>query len=90
MPQDENGSYTQSKHRTFETVSDRNANSGLMSGKRRQRSYSVERTYASGEIRRIHVHDNARSGGKQFTHCIGGWDQNGNYSGRHDGQETRH
>lgn len=65
--------------RTFETVSDRAANTGQA---QRQRSYSIERRYRSGSIDRVHVHDNINSGNRQFEHVIGHTDRGGNYTGR--------
>ena len=69
-------------NRVFETRDDRAANAGLAPNQTRQRSYSVERRYRSGSVDRVHIHDNARSGNRQFEHVIGHWDRNGNYGGR--------
>jgi hypothetical protein len=70
-------------NRVFETVADRAANAGLPSAAQtRQRSFSLERRYRSGSVDRVHVHDNLRTGGRQFEHVIGHWDREGNYSGR--------
>ena len=69
-------------NRVFETRDDRNANQNIDPNQRRQRSYSIEGRYRSGSIDRIHVHDNARSGGNQFEHVIGHWDRDGRYTGR--------
>jgi len=68
--------------RTFETRDDRAANAGINPGETRQRSYSIERRYRSGSIDRVHVHDNARNGNRQFEHVIGHTDQHGDYRGR--------
>ncbi|WP_156255809.1 hypothetical protein [Sandarakinorhabdus oryzae] len=69
-------------NRVFETVSDRYANQGVAPWQGRQRSYSFHDYYTDGSVVRRHVHDNARSGGNQFQHVIGGWDANGNQWGR--------
>ncbi|NDR56151.1 hypothetical protein [Aliiruegeria sabulilitoris] len=77
-PYDGNTNY----QRTFETVADRAANAGVNPGQTRQRSYSVERRYRSGSIDRVHIHDNARNGNRQFRHVIGHWNRDGDYDGR--------
>lgn len=69
-------------NRAFETRDDRAANAGIQPTQQRQRSYSIERSYRSGVVERVHVHDNARNGNRQFEHVIGRWDPNGNYRGR--------
>jgi hypothetical protein len=69
-------------NRVFETVSDRHANQNVAPQGQRQRSYSFHHYYTDGSVVREHVHDNARSGGNQFQHVIGGWSPNGNYWGR--------
>lgn len=69
-------------NRVFETRDDRAANAGIHPRETRQRSYSVERRYRSGSIDRMHIHDNARNGNRQFEHVIGHWDRNGVYQGR--------
>ncbi|SDK97428.1 hypothetical protein [Aliiruegeria lutimaris] len=79
-PYDGNTNY----ERVFETRADRAANAGIEPGQTRQRSYSIERRYRSGSIDRVHIHDNARSGNRQFRHVIGGWDRDGNQWGRND------
>ena len=69
-------------NRVFETRGDRHANRNVPNGGRRQRSYSIERHYSSGQVQRVHVHDNINSGNRQFEHVIGRLDADGNYSGR--------
>ena len=77
-----NPSYSHTvENRRFETVSDRHANQ-TTSGGTRQRSYSDHHYYTDGSVVREHVHDNARSGGNQFTHVIGGWNADGTRWGR--------
>ncbi|MCZ8074188.1 MAG: hypothetical protein O9341_08630 [Paucibacter sp.] len=70
-------------HRTFETASDRRANQTVGRGPL-QRSYSWRSLYTDGSVVREHVHDNARSGGNQFQHVIGGFNPDGTRWGRND------
>lgn len=70
-------------HRTFETVSDRQANQ-TVSKRPLQRTNSWRSLYTDGSVVREHVHDNARSGGDQFQHVIGGFNQDGTRWGRND------
>ncbi len=70
-------------HRTFETVSDRQANQ-TVSNRPLQRTNSWRSLYTDGSVVREHVHDNARSGGNQFQHVIGGFNPDGTRWGRND------
>jgi hypothetical protein len=76
--------YTSSTHRVFETAADRYANQNVAPGGRRQRSYSIRYYYEDGSVVREHVHDNARTGGHQFAHVIGGFNPDGSRWGRND------
>jgi hypothetical protein len=71
-------------NRTFQTEADRYANQTRAPGEQRQRSRSIHNFYSDGSVVREHVHDNARSGGQQFSHVIGGWNPDGSRWGRQD------
>ncbi len=71
-----------SVNRTFQTRDDRFANQTRAPGEQRQRSRSIHHYYDDGSVVREHVHDNARSGGQQFSHIIGGWSADGTQWGR--------
>ncbi|MEJ7807876.1 MAG: hypothetical protein WKG03_18390 [Telluria sp.] len=74
-------------HRSFETAADRRANQSVApSHAPLQRSHSYRSLYSDGSVVREHVHDNARSGGNQFQHVIGGFNPDGSRWGRNDPQ----
>ena len=72
-------------HRTFQTAADRVANQAVAPRHAPlQRSHSYRTLYTDGSVVREHVHDNARSGGNQFQHVIGGFNPDGSRWGRND------
>ena len=76
-----------SEHRSFETVQDRLANQAVApTHAPLQRTRSLRDVYTNGAVVRRHVHDNARSGGNQFEHVVGGFHPDGTRWGRNDPQ----